>query len=95
MNVYSILDRKARQFGQLMLDRNDFAIQRGLADGIKREQQSTLGLHPDDFDLYQVGEFDDESGLLLGTVPPRLVVCVEQLVLPAKQGEQLSLLKEG
>lgn len=90
MNVYSLLDRKLRLFGQLMVERNDFGIQRGLADGIKSNSEALLSKHPDDFDLYQVGEFDDESGRMDAVSPPRLVCCVLELVAVPP-----SLAKEG
>lgn len=90
MNVYSLFDRKLRQYGQLVVERNDFVVQRGLADGIKGASESLLARHPDDHDLYQVGQFDDESGVLVPMVPPRLVCNVQELVAVTP-----SLVKEG
>lgn len=90
MNVYSLYDRKLRQYGQLFLERNDYGIQRGLADGIRSNGESLLAKHPDDFDLYQVAEFNDESGVLSPVTPPRIVTNVLELVALAP-----SLSKEG
>jgi len=95
VNVYSLFDRKLRQYGQLVLERNDYGVQRGLGDGIKAQGESLLAKHPEDFDLYQVAEFDDESGVVTALVPPRFVSSVSDVV-PARVDEgQLSLLKEG
>lgn len=93
MNVYSLFDRKLLQYGQLVLERNDFGVQRGLCDGIRAQPDSLLSKHPEDFDLYQVAEFDDESGVVTALVPPRFVSAVS-VVLPVPVGEQLSLLKK-
>lgn len=92
MNVYSLHDRKLRQFGQLMLERNDFGVQRGLADGVRQAPDALISKHPEDFDLYQVGVFSEESGLLTeaeGGIP-RLVCCLLDLVASSP-----SLQKEG
>lgn len=91
MNVYAIYDRKMREYGhQLVLERNDFVVQRGLADGIQQAGESLLAKHPGDHDLYQVGEFDVETGQLSPAVTPRLVCSIRELV-PVTP----SLLKEG
>lgn len=90
MNVYALFDRKLRQYGQLMQERNDFGIQRGMADGIAGNREALISKHPGDFDLYQVAEFNDESGVLVPVVPPRLVSNMLELVAVAP-----SLEKEG
>lgn len=91
MNVYALFDRKLRQYQpQLVLERNDYGVQRGMADGIKASRESMLSMHPDDFDLYQVGVFDDESGVISPVVPPRMVVNLLELVAVTP-----SLQKEG
>lgn len=92
MNVYSMFDRKLRQYGQLILDRNDFSVQRMCADGLKGAPDSLPAKHPGDFDLYEVGKFNDESGLLVapeGEIP-RLVCNLLDLV-----AKPLSSVKEG
>lgn len=81
MNVYSLFDRKLRQYGQLVLERNDFGVQRSLHDGVLAQPESLLGKHPEDFDLYQLGEFDPESGLLQDGPIPRLVCNVLDIVM--------------
>jgi len=99
VNVYSLLDRKLRVYGQLFLERNDYGVQRGLVDGIRSQGESLLARHPEDFDLFQVGVFDEESGLLGRSEAgvPRLVCNVGELmpVQAVAHGDQLSLLKEG
>lgn len=82
-NVYSLFDRKLKVYGALVQERNDFAIQRTLADGVRENAESLLGKHPEDFDLFQVGVFNEESGLLMTDAPfiPRLVCNVLELVV--------------
>lgn len=92
MNVYSLFDRKLRQYGALMVERNDFGVQRGLADGVRGNPEALISKHPEDFDLYEVGVFDEESGLLreASTAIPRLVCNLLELVAVPP-----SLRKEG
>lgn len=79
MNVYTLFDRKLRLFGQLVLERNDFSVQRSLLDGLGAAPDSLMAKHPEDFDLYHVGSFDDEAGKLNGE-DFKLVCCVRDLV---------------
>lgn len=85
MNVYSLFDRKLKLYGQLVLERNDYSVQRALVDGIRVSPDTLLGKHPEDFDLLQVGTFDEESGLLQDgeRFSPRLVCNVLELVAAA------------
>jgi len=64
MRVYTLYDRKVREYGNLVLGQNDQAILRALRDGIRPD--STMGKYPEDFDLVCVGEFDPETGALEG-----------------------------
>lgn len=95
MNVYSLHDRQLRQFGQLMLERNDFGIQRGLADGIASHAESIMFKHPGDFDLFQVAEFDEESGVVTPLMPPRRVCGVDELVGEVQVPSPTLLKREG
>jgi len=80
MLVYCLLDRKLLQFGQghLVVERNDEAIRRSVVDAV-RGSSSLIEKHPEDFDLMCVGEFDQESGALVGALP-RLVANVGDLL---------------
>lgn len=83
MNVYSLLDRKLKLYGQLVQERNDYSVQRTLVDGMRASPDSLIGKHPEDFDLYQVGTFNEESGLLDENERgiPRLVCNLLELVV--------------
>lgn len=98
MRVYSLFDRKLRQYGSLVLERNDFAVQRAIADGVKGAPDSLIGKHPEDFDLVYLGEFDQDTGALQYLVSPALVVNVAELVWTEQQSAYAgppTLLKEG
>lgn len=83
MRVYSLLDRKLREYGALVQANNAEAVQRGLVDGLKGSN-SLVEKHPEDFDLMEVGTFDTDTGLIGGTDSgvPMLIVNVGQLIFP-------------
>lgn len=70
--ICSVYDIKTKEFDQ------PFAV-RHLADAIREFQiiaknpQTKWGKNPEDFSLYAIGEFDDESGQLLSSSPHTLL----------------------
>lgn len=84
--IYSVLDRKLREYGQLGLARNDEAVQRAIGDQV-RGSGTLMEKYPGDFDLYCVGEFDSETGVVEGYPVPRLVRTVEE-ILTAVRGKE-------
>lgn len=58
-NVYSIYDVKAKEYGPLFLAKNDDIAVRMIKTNLKDI------LYPQDYELYQVGCFDNESGELI------------------------------
>lgn len=78
MIVYSLFDRKVKEFGSLVVASNDEAIMRAAREGIPGTG-STAAKYPEDFDLMRVGSFDPDTGVL-GAEAPRLVVNVADLL---------------
>lgn len=76
--MYSLLDRKMKAFHGLMTDVNDEIARRHFVDEL-RSGDTLVTRYPADFDLFCVGEFDDASGVLVGS-PPRLVANVGDLL---------------
>lgn len=74
MFVFMVRDRATETFGTPM-----FLVSRGQAirsfsDEVNRkDEQNQLYQHPDDFDLYECGEFESESGEFQTAIPT--VVC--------------------
>lgn len=79
MKVYSVFDRKMREFGQLVYGRTDEAVTRAFQDSLR--SRSPVADHAEDYELMCLGEFDAESGRLVGIEgPPRHVVMAATLV---------------
>lgn len=74
MNVkmYSVFDRKVAAFAQPFYAVNDLVAMRCLK-GVVSDHRSVIATNPADFDLFCVGEFNDDTGLVTAITPP---VCV-------------------
>lgn len=71
--IYSVFDRKAVLYGTLMFFANDEMAKRGAADLMRVGGDTPMNHYPEDFDIYCVGEFDTESGVMMGQGAPALV----------------------
>lgn len=70
MRLYTLFDRKMKEYGNLVMAQNDETVFRALREGIPAG--STPGKYPEDFDLFYVGNYDVETGVL-GSEFPSLV----------------------
>jgi len=62
--VVSIFDRASEAFGRPAFVPARAAAVRGFTDEVNRDEPNNdLRRHPDDFDLYILGEFDDSKGI--------------------------------
>jgi len=69
MNVYAIFDRKAQKYGPIQLELNHFTVQRALSQVVNGDpNQSLLAKFTEDYDLYQVGSYDDQTGILTSKI---------------------------
>jgi len=74
MKVYAVLDTKLGAFGGIFLDVKDEAAIRGFSDGVNDPNpQNKWFKHPEDFALYRLGEYHQDSGEL---IPAGKLVCL-------------------
>lgn len=72
VGVYCIRDVKVGWLTPTT-DQNDASAARNFVHAM-RNQNSLLYTHPKDFDLFHIGTFDTESGVLRGFDVPELVI---------------------
>lgn len=79
--VCSIRDRAADVFGQPFYVAALGQAVRSFADEVNRpDEKNTIWRHPEDFDLYELGVFDDASGVFdPSTSGPRQVAIGKDL----------------
>ena len=72
VKVFSVRDEKANSFGQPFFAVNDNIARRMFSDLVE-DPKSMVARHPDDFKLYSLGEFDDNSGELSPLAQPEFL----------------------
>lgn len=78
--VYALRDAAAHAFLAPTLNSSDEAARRDLAHAVASDTTGMIGFKPQDFDLYRIGLYDSESGLLTPLSPVELVVNAAALV---------------
>lgn len=72
MNVYSIYDEKACAFNVPFFCVSDGVAVRNFTD-LALDPRSMVHTHPEDFSLYCIGSFVDDTALLAPSMPVRLI----------------------
>lgn len=82
--LYSVLDLKANAFGRLIEARTDEEAIRSFLIAIQNSsKQDLIGLYPQDFAMFKIGNFDITTGFLTQDVSPVQLItgleCVQML----------------
>lgn len=73
--VFSVLDNGVSTFGAPMFARHVGEMVRSLETEVNRDdERNMLNRHPEDFVLFELGEFDDQSGAFELHVTPQHVM---------------------
>lgn len=81
--MYTILDRVSRTYWTPFCAHNDDDAKRCIGNAVNTPSDNDIFLHPEDFDLYKVGMFDDsaENGNIISTFQPiEFVIKLDSLV---------------
>lgn len=82
MKLYSLLDKKLGEFGGILMAMNDGHMSRILQDRFENPQEG-VAKHAEDYDLYEVGEFFEGKGRIVGSeMEPRFVVNMAVILKP-------------
>jgi len=80
LTLCSVKDRAADAYGRPMFVPSVGVAIRSFSDEINRQDaDNQLYNHPDDFDLYELGEFDDNSGKFALHEEPKLLSLGKQV----------------
>jgi len=78
--ICTVKDRAADAFGRPMFVPSTGVAIRSFSDEINRNNaENQLYNHPDDFDLYELGQFDDNTGLFSLHDQPKLLSLGKQV----------------
>lgn len=90
LKAFVLYDKVSEMYLQPMFLPNLGVCMRSLRDEISRGGDgNNLANHPGDYELCELGSYDQETGEFLPVVPPR-VVCRVLDVVPVKQEAPLS-----
>lgn len=70
--MVAIKDRSVEAYTSIQAVRAPGQAIRQFMDAINNTESGPMAQHPDDFDLYNVGEFNDETGELTPCTPVKL-----------------------
>lgn len=82
LKAYSIYDRKGMMYNTPFFSHTDGMATRSFQD-LVNDPGAALHLHPADYVLYLVGEFDDQTGQLTPVVP-LIHICDAQTLVVEK-----------
>lgn len=78
--VLSVRDVVADSFGRPFFAPNEASGVRSVRSEVNNPQSGTLNTHPDDFELYALGDFDDQNCAFDLFDRPKLLVRLSHLV---------------
>lgn len=79
MQLFSIKDTALQAYMQPFFAHTRAAAVRAFTDGIN-DNSTPMNKHPEDYELYHVGEYDDQLGLVTG-IPIELIARAKDLAM--------------
>ena len=90
LKVFSVYDAKACFFSNPVFDQKEASVIRGFCDEVLREDKhNQWNKHPEDFSLFLLGEFDNETGAIK-THPPVNLITASAAVASASETKVLN-----
>lgn len=77
--MFGLFDSKAAVYGTPFFMPNQAMAMRGFGDMVN-DNRSMVAKHPEDFTLYMLGEFDDNTGVVKAFEPPSNLGSATQFV---------------
>jgi len=93
LRAFSIFDQKAKAYMSPFFMSEVGQATRSFTDMVNSSEH-VLQKHPEDYVLFEVGQFDDASGLLSAYDGPELVVTALQVFVSPVQGDMLKAVGE-
>jgi len=89
VKIFAIRDKKADSYMVPFFQHNAPLAMRSVA-GAMMDDTTSLAQYPDDFDLYELGTYDDQSGELVGRAPQFICSARSLVIVPVKEIEDAS-----
>lgn len=79
MKIFSIYDAAVETYLNPFFAKTMGSAIRSFSDGVN-DETTMFNKHANDYTLYQIGEFDEDSGAVVGHPPKKLITGPEVLV---------------
>lgn len=83
MKMFTVYDCKAETYNKPFCVNAKGEALRGFMD-IAHDKETAIGQHPEDFTLFEIGEFDTEDGLLKAIETKVALACAIDLIKEQK-----------
>lgn len=80
LRIYSVRDAKAELFNQPFFKNTHGEAERAFRE-LRQDPKSFINKYPDDFDLYYVGTYDDQTGKIDALDTPQHIAKAIQLTV--------------
>ena len=91
LKVYSIYDKAAKAYNQPFFTQNKALAIRMFSDNVNSQEATTITNHPEHFSIFEIGEYDDATGLITSHVEPKFVSTALELI---EETPETDLIKE-
>ncbi len=92
LNIYSIYDTAAGLYSRPFFDQADASSMRAFQD-LVMDAEHPVGKHPEDYSLFRIGLFDDNTGQLSNEANSCLATALETIAAGRKKDDGRSELK--
>jgi len=79
MRIFSIYDTKAKFFTQTIAEKNSASAERNFKTAVNTDG-TDFKRYPEDYELYELASFDNETGIVSPHSKPLLICSAAQLV---------------
>lgn len=77
MYLYSVKDLKSGNYAAPFVAENDQCASRALQTTLFTSTESLLKMYPEDYILYEIGTFDNDTGIITDLEHVRIACCAE------------------
>ncbi|WNK14542.1 MAG: nonstructural protein [Microvirus sp.] len=82
LQICAVYDSKAKVFGRPFFTPHLAQAIRGFQDEVNNPEGGDLNKHPEDFDLYHLGEFEESTGSFDNAQRPSILCTAASLLKP-------------
>lgn len=79
--IITVLDTATQVFGQPQFMHTKGEATRSFSDIINAKESNALRDHPDDYEMYEIGTYDEQTGVITPHKKPKLINRGKDLVM--------------